>query len=281
MRTMITDFEGKVAVVTGAANGIGRSLVLAFAKRGMKIVLADIDKEALDNVEQELKEIGTEVLVQVTDVSKREQIEKLANASYDHFGHVNILCNNAGITQSVPLQYLSLEDWDWVLDVNLCGVIYGVHFFVKRMVESNIPCHIVNTSSLAGLLSGILVPYSVTKHAVVALSEYLFRTLKDTNVGVSVLCPGYVRTELMENTEKLSKQRSGASLFTKDKLRSMNVDVEAIEKDFETGMDPDIVAEKVIKAIEEDIFYIVTHPEFVPYIQNRFERIKEDSKKLN
>ena len=278
---MIKDFEGKVAVVTGAANGIGRSLVHAFAKRGMKIVLADIDKEALEKVEQELKDTGTEVIVQVTDVSKQEEVAALADTSYKHFGKVNVLCNNAGICHSAPIRSLSLEDWNWALNVNFRSVIYGVHFFLNRMLESKESCHIVNSSSDMGLTHSRLAPYSITKHAIVALSETLVTELNNTNVGVSVLCPGWVDTELLENTETLGRQHSGVLEMTPEVFESLNLTRESIDNAFKSGLNPDIIAEKTIKAIEEGIFYIVTHPEEMQSIQARFERIQEDSMKLN
>ena len=141
---MIKEFEGKVAVITGGASGIGRGLAHAFAKRGMKIVLADIDKDALDIVSQEIKDIGVEVMSVITDVSDREQVAHLADVSYERFGQVNILCNNAGVGRGGIISLLTLENWDWVLGVNLFGVIYGIQFFLNRMLKCKEHCHIVN-----------------------------------------------------------------------------------------------------------------------------------------
>jgi len=278
---MIKKFEGKVAVITGAASGIGRSLAHAFAKRGMKIVLADIDKESLNKVEKELKENGTEVIIAVTDVSDRQQVAKLAEISYEHFGNVDILCNNAGVAHSGPMHLLSLEDWDWVLGVNLFGVIYGIHFFLKGMLKSDKPCHIVNTASMAGLISSSIPPYSTSKHAVVAISEDLSAKFANSNVGVSVICPSFVRTNIVKNTEKCSEQHAGVFQLTPELAKKFNIDREAFKKNFEVGMDPDILAEKVIKAIEQDIFYIIPSPEVLPFAQYRFKQMQEDSLKLN
>jgi short-subunit dehydrogenase len=278
---MIKDFKGTVAVVTGAASGIGRSLAYAFVNRGMKVILADINEEALKVVAQELSKTNNDVLIKVTDVSDRNQVSELAEFSYENFEGVNILCNNAGICHSAPISRLSLKDWDWALGVNFYGVLYGVHFFLNRMLESNIPCHIVNTSSDFGLVAGSLAPYSITKHAVVALSECLSLELSNTNVGVSVLCPGWVKTDLLKNTQHLSQQHSGVLELTSEIFESLNLSKEEVENSFRTGLSPDLIAEKVIKAIEEDIFYIITPPDFLDSIKARFDKINENATRLN
>jgi len=278
---MIKDFEGKVAVITGGASGIGRGFAHAFAKRGMKIVLADINKESLDEVSQELQEIGAEVLTVITDVSDHEQVAHLADVSYERFGCVNILCNNAGIGTSGPMRFLTLENWDWVLGVNLFGVIYGIQFFLNRMLNSKEPCHIVNTSSIAGLLAGEGQPYSASKYAVVAISEALALECFNTNVGVSVVCPGFVRTNLIKNSEILRQARSGLWQPTPKMVELSKSAMANITKILELGMDPEILAEIVIKAIENDILYVVTHPQFIPMLRARFERIYDDTLKLH
>ncbi len=274
---MIQDFEGKAAVITGAASGIGRSLAYAFVNRGMKVILADINEEALKEVAQELRKTNNDVLVKVTDVSDRNQVSDLVDFSYDNFKGVNILCNNAGICHSAPIRRLSLEDWDWALGVNFYGVLYGVHFFLNRMLESNIPCHIVNTSSDFGLVAGSLAPYSITKHAVVALSESLSLELSNTNVGVSVLCPGWVKTDLLKNTEHLGQQRSGVLEMTSEIFESLNLTKEGIENSFRTGTSPDLIAEKVVKAIKEDILYVITPLNIVESVKARFDKINENA----
>ncbi|MFX0208249.1 MAG: SDR family NAD(P)-dependent oxidoreductase [Candidatus Hodarchaeota archaeon] len=278
---MIQDFKGKTAVVTGAASGIGRSLAYTFVNRGMKVILTDINEEALKGVAQELRETNNDVLVKVTDVSDRNQVSDLADYAYDNFEGVNILCNNAGICHSAPIRRLSLEDWDWALGVNFYGVLYGVHFFLNRMLESKIPCHIVNTSSDFGLVAGSLAPYSITKHAVVALSESLSWELSNTNVGVSVLCPGWVKTDLLKNTEYLGQQRPGVLELTSEIFESLNLNKEEIEDSFRTGSSPDLIAEKVIKAIKEDIFYVITHPDLIESVNARFDKINENATRLN
>ena len=278
---MIKDFKGKVAVITGGASGIGRSLARSFAKRGCNIVIADVNKDALDETAQELEKFGSEVLTVITDVSDREQVSRLAEASYDRFGNVNILCNNAGVSTAGPFRLLNLENWDWVLGVNLFGVIYGTKVFLNRMLESKEQCYIVNTSSVAGLIAVEGGPYTTSKFGVVAFSESLAQDCFNTNVGVSVLCPGFVDTNILKNIETLSETRSGLFQPPPEMLELSKPLIENMEKRLKLGMNPDTMAEKVIKAIENDIFYVITHPEFVPIIKARFDRIQVDALKLN
>ncbi len=278
---MIKDFKGKVAVITGAGSGIGRSLAHAFAKRGMKIVIADIIEDRLNSVSQELEKMGAEVLSMVIDVSNRDNLNKLANTTFERFGKVNILCNNAGVGSGSHMQLLTLEDWDFVLGINLFGVIYGTKAFLDGMVESGEPCHIVNTASVAGLVPADNGPYSVSKFGVVALSELLLIQNYNTNIGVSVLCPGFVDTDIVNNSEIIAQTRSGLFQPTPEMVEAGKIHSENVTKLLKFGMSPDTVAEKVIKAIEEDIFYIITHPDYLPYIQERFDRINSDSVRLN
>jgi len=278
---MIKDFKGKVAVVTGGASGIGRGLAYAFAKRGCKIVLADIDEQALEKVSKELSEIGAEVMTEITDVSDPEQVVHLADASYERFGSVNILCNNAGVGGGGPIRLLTLENWNWTLGVNLFGVIYGIKHFLNRMLESKEPCHIVNTASLAGLLIGDGEPYHASKFAVVAISETLALECFNTNVGVSVVCPGFVNTNIIKNLGILRQTRTGLWEPTPEMIKMSGPANENFEKILASGMDPKKMAEIVIKGIENDILYVITHPEYIPNIKTRFERIYEDTLKLH
>ncbi len=274
---MIKEFEGKVAVITGGASGIGLGLAKVFAKRGMNLVIADIDKEALDKVCKDFADNGVEVMGVITDVSKSDQVAHLAEVSYERFGKVNILCNNAGIGAGGPIRFLSQDDWNWTIGVNLFGVIYGIQHFLNRMINSREPCHIINTSSLAGLVPGDTAPYSASKSAVITLSETLALECFNTNVGVSVICPAHVRSNILENSIKLSQVRSGASQVSGE--TEFTGDPNA-KKLLELGMNPEFMAELVINAIENDIFYIFTHPEYIPALKARFERIYDDTQKL-
>jgi NAD(P)-dependent dehydrogenase (short-subunit alcohol dehydrogenase family) len=193
------DFRGKVAVITGAASGIGRGIAERCVSEGMKLVLADIDEANLTKAETELKTAGGTVLGVRTDVSKRSDVERLARQALDAFGQVHLLLNNAGVAAGGAAWEATWNDWEWVIGVNLWGVIHGVKAFTPLMLAQNTECHIINTSSAAGLIvGGGFAPYAVTKHAVVALSESLYLTLQQRNslVKVSVLCPGLVRTNI-------------------------------------------------------------------------------------
>src|SRR5215467_3234740 len=193
------EFKDKVAVITGGASGIGRAIAERCVGAGMKVVLADVDEANLTKTETELKTAGGTVLAVRTDVSKRSDVEMLARQTLDTFGQVHLLFNNAGVTADGAKWDATWNDWEWVIGVNLWGVIHGVKVFTPIMLAQNTDCHIVNTSSMGGLVVGSLFgPYWVTKHAVVALSENLYLTFqqRDSLVKVSVLCPGCVRTNI-------------------------------------------------------------------------------------
>ena len=280
---MIKDFKGKIVVITGGASGIGRGLAFGFAKRGMKIVLADIDKENLVKVAKELEEFDTEVMTQITDVSDPEQVSHLAEVSYERFGAVNILCNNAGVGGGGPLRLLTNENWNWILGVNLFGVIYGIRYFLDRMIKSRVPCHIVNISSISGILTGAYnQPYPASKFAVVAISESLALEcfLQRTKVGVSVVCPGNVNTNIAKNSYILSQNRPG--LWKPPAINKKSEPVgENAEKRPALGMDPEEMAEIVIKAIKKNILYVLTHPEYIPLVKSRFELIYDNTLELH
>ena len=196
------EFADRVAVVTGAASGIGQAMAGRFAAAQMKVVLADVEAEALRATEHELKAQGAEALGVVTDVSKADQVENLAQRAVDAFGGVHIVCNNAGVGAGGLTWSHPLKDWEWVMGVNLWGVIHGVRTFVPIMLEQGTDGHIVNTASMAGLVSGPFMSiYDVTKHGVVTLSESLHYELmmQAAPVKVSVLCPGFVLTNILDS----------------------------------------------------------------------------------
>ena len=267
------DFKGKVAVITGAASGIGRSIAERCVIQGMKVVLADIDEVNLARAETELKTSGGSVLSVRTDVSKRNDVELLAHKAFDAFGQAHLLFNNAGVAAGGAPWEATWNDWEWVIGVNLWGVIHGVKVFTPLMLAQNTECHIINTSSAAGLIvGGGSAPYAVTKHAVVALSESLYLSLQQRNslVKVSVLCPGLVRTNIANaESHRPSELRNEPVTMTPE----MQSGLAAFRAVMETGMPPLQVAEVVFDAIKEERFYILPHPEWTEVIQLRTDKL--------
>ena len=267
------EFRDRVAVVTGAASGIGRGLAERFAAEGMKIVLADVEEDALRQAEAEFREKGVDVLGVRTDVSKPEEIEKLAQQTLDTFGAVHIVCNNAGVAGAWgPTWANTLDDWNWIIGVNLWGVIHGVRAFLPIMLEQGDEGHIVNTASLAGLMPGRGI-YGVTKQAVVALSESLYNDLKvaDAKIGVSVLCPGWVNTQIIDAGRNPPAELARTVEAMPDPQREV---MEKTVRDLlKTGLQPSAVADQVFEAIRDDKLYIITHPEMDFLIRERFDNI--------
>jgi NAD(P)-dependent dehydrogenase (short-subunit alcohol dehydrogenase family) len=267
------DFRDRVAVVTGAASGIGRALAERFAAEGMKVVLADVEEEALRIAEVEMREKGFDVLGVRTDVSKSEDLEKLAGQTLDAFGAVHIVCNNAGVAGAWGQTWTNtLDDWNWIVGVNLWGVVHGVRTFLPIMLDRGDEGHIVNTSSLAGLMPGRGI-YGVTKQAVVALSESLYNDLKVMNakIGVSVLCPGWVDT----NIHDAARNRPAELAKTVETLpEPMREQMETMVRNLlKTGLQPSAVADQVFEAVRDDKLYIITHPEMDFIIKERFDNI--------
>ena len=272
------DFRDRVAVVTGAASGIGRGLAERFAAEGMKVVLADVEPAALERAEREMKDAGATVLAVPTDVSKAEDVRALADQAVRAFGGVHIVCNNAGVGGGAgPLWENTLADWTWVMGVNLWGVVHGVRTFVPIMLEQESEGHIVNTASVAGLITGPLGIYGVTKFAVVALSEGLYIQLQaaGAKIGVSVLCPGWVNTNIADaarNRPAELANEGGDPLLTpqQETLRQL------MEQMLKAGMSPADVADRVFDAVREGKFYILTHPDMKGAIQLRMQNILDE-----
>lgn len=271
------DFEGKVAVVTGAASGIGRGMVGAFTRAGMKVVLADIEKEPLAIAEQELSTAGADVLAVQTDVARREDMDALHDRVLERFGAVHILCNNAGVSGGGggAIWESTANDWSWVLGVNLMGVVHGLQAFVPRMIEGGEPGHIVNTSSVLGLSTGPGSVYGVSKHAVTRLTEGLHHDLLNSGapIGASVLCPGMIATHII-SAERNRPSELRDEQAADDELLAMREQMES--RFMAEGMPPDEVGAIVLEAIRDERFYILTHPQIKERVEVRMRDILED-----
>ncbi len=270
------ELAGKVAVVTGAASGIGQAMAEHFADEGMKIVLADIEQNALDEAAAALDANGATVLAVRCDVSKGADVEALAKRAVDEFGAIHVVCNNAGVVPPAgPVWERTEADWKWVLGPNLWGVIHGVRTFVPIMMEQGTEGHVVNTASLAGLVSApYLGIYNVTKHAVLTLSETLYRELATagSQVKVSVLCPAWVTTRLGE-----AERNRPAELQNPEREKTAQEEAidQAVRGFLDGGISTEQVARAVVEAVKEEKFYIITHPESVEAVRGRMEDVVE------
>jgi NAD(P)-dependent dehydrogenase (short-subunit alcohol dehydrogenase family) len=271
------NFKDKVAVVTGAASGIGRALVDRCVNEGMRVVLADVDQTALSSTAEALNHLGANVIAVRTDVSRADDVKALARKTLDTFGAVHLLFNNAGVDARNTLWEATLADWQWVLGVNLWGVIHGVQSFVPIMLKQGDECHVVNTASIAGLISGPGIGlYKVAKHGVVSLSETLACELAaiNANVKVSVLCPAGVKTRIMNSERNRPRELQDSAHDTTHPVT--NQIREALGQIVESGLPPSQVAETVFGAIRNQNFYILTHPDWKPLIQKRMEEILQE-----
>ena len=268
------ELKGKVAAVTGAASGLGRSMALAFAAEGMDVALADVDEKGLSSTRKEVEEKSVRALALRVDVAKGAEVDGFAARILQDFGAIHVVCNNAGVSPLGAVWENTPADWQWILGVNLWGVIHGVRAFAPHLIKQD-EGHIVNTASVAGLISPPgSGAYNVTKHGVVALSESLYHDLRERNskVGVSVLCPAYVPTGIVDSERNRPKDlplstKSEATLAREAMLR----------KAVTSGkVSADQVAQAVVAAIRDERFYILTHPRIKGAIQARMEDVLND-----
>jgi NAD(P)-dependent dehydrogenase (short-subunit alcohol dehydrogenase family) len=267
------EFLDKVAVVTGAASGIGFAMAERFAREGMHVVLADIERDALARAEISLRNAGKKVLAVVTDVSKPESVEALAKKTLETFGTVHVVCNNAGVgNPAVPIWENTLADWQWVLGVNLWGVVHGIRTFVPILLRQGEPGHVVNTASMAGLMSSArLGIYNASKHAVVAISETLHAELAaiGSQVKVSVLCPAFVQTNIGDSGRNRPPELPAAEVDSAEAEAFRQI----VRNLLAAGIPPSVVAERVFEAIRDEKLYILTHPETKPLLQRHMEDV--------
>jgi len=266
------EFEGRTAVVTGAASGIGLALATRFAAARMNVVLADIEAAALERAVRQLEQRQARVLGVVTNTMRQESVQSLAEQAVAEFGKVHVLCNNAGVASGggagIGIWEVPNADWDWVLGVNFYGVLYGLQAFVPQMLAHGEPGHIVNTASLAGLMPGGGT-YGVSKHGVLSLTETLYNDLQARNaaIGASVLCPGFVRTQIAEAERNRPAELAGGSADAPAAAISM---VQAL---IAQGKDPADIAETVLQAIEQQRLYILPHPAWDDFVRARVEHV--------
>jgi NAD(P)-dependent dehydrogenase (short-subunit alcohol dehydrogenase family) len=266
------ELAGKTAFVTGGASGIGLALGRAFAQAGMKVMLADIEADALPAAVESLRDIGTDVRGVTCDVADAASVKRAAEASYAAFGNVHVVCNNAGVAGGSGIDDISLDTWRWVLDVNLMGVLHGVRAFLPHIRAHGEGGHIVNTASMAGLQSGLgFSPYATSKFAVVAMSEGLAMQLKPLGIGVTVLCPGFVRTHISGSArnrpEHYGPARAPDPASPAGRLAAESARLQ------QAGLDPADIAAQTLTAIREDELYVFTHPEMHDEVKERFAAI--------
>ncbi|HZW14381.1 MAG TPA: SDR family oxidoreductase [Noviherbaspirillum sp.] len=272
------NFQNKVAVITGGASGFGREFAIIGARLGMKLVLADVQQDALDKAKAELEEQGAQVLAVRCDVRKAEQVQALADATMERFGAVHLVFNNAGVASGGLIWENSIADWEWVLGVNLWGVIHGVRVFTPLMLECakkepGYEGHIVNTASMAGLLNAPnMGVYNVSKHAVVSLSETLYQDLQliKAPVGASVLCPYFVPTGISQSHRNRPEDVKMSAGPTTSQIVAQVVSEKAVSSGKVTAAE---VAERTFNAIKDGQFYIYSHPQALGNVQTRMEDI--------
>src|ERR1700732_3605736 len=267
------DLAGKTAFVTGGASGIGLALGRAFAEAGMKVMLADIEADALAAAVKSLHDFGPNIRGVACDVADPLSVERAAKAACEAFGNVHVVCNNAGVAAAGGIDNISLDNWRWVLDVNLMGVLHGIRTFLPHLRGHGEGGHIVNTASMAGMNGGLgFSPYVASKFAVVGMSEGVATQRRALGMGVTVLCPGYVRPGIGESGRS-RPQRYGPTPAL-DPASPAAALVAAIAAALQAGLDPAAVAARVLDAIRNDEFYVFTHPNMREAVDGRFAAIQ-------
>ncbi|HVT23786.1 MAG TPA: SDR family NAD(P)-dependent oxidoreductase [Rhizomicrobium sp.] len=265
------DFKGKTAFVTGGASGIGLAMARAFGRQGMNVVIADIEDAPAKVAVERLASEQIKAVSVHCDVGERNNLRAAALQAVSAFGKVHVVCNNAGVGAGGEIGKVPERDWDWIVDVNLKSVYYGVETFLPLIRSHGEGGHFVNTASIAGLISGPgMEPYSATKYAVVAMSEGWAMQLAGSNIGMSVLCPGFVRTRIHESARTKQARfggTAGPESFDPDRR-------EMITKAIETGLDPDVVGARVVEAVRDNQLYIFTDPRFKDVVEMRFAAIR-------
>ena len=276
------EFNGKVALVTGAAHGIGYAFSKEAAERGMKLALVDIDEPALNQVAEELRSRNAEVLVCVTDVSVYEEAKASVQATMEQFGQIDVLFANAGIATAGSILTIPIRDWEWAMAVNTMGIVHYVHEVLPIMEAQKTPAHLMCTASIAGLRAGMAVnpPYFASKHAAVSVAESVKAEVESTgcDIGVSVFCPMYVATDI-HNCEKHRPARfwdaSDPFYRSEEYIKAR----ETFRDNVTGGMPLDNIGKRLFQAIEDNQMYIVTHTQTIPYIEERHRAIEADAKK--
>ena len=267
------ELSGRTAFITGGASGIGLELGRAFVAAGMKVMLADVETDALERAVASLREVTSDICGVACDVADADSVERAAQATFDAFGHVHVVCNNAGVAAGGGIDNISLDNWRWVIDVNLMGVVHGIRTFLPHLRAHGEGGHIVNTASMAGMNGGLgFSPYTASKFAVVAMSEGLSMQVKPHGIGVSVLCPSFVRTAIGDSGRNRPARYGQPQPL--DPASPAGLMVAEIARRLEAGLDPSDVAARVVSAIRNDELYIFTHPNMRDEVDARFAAIQ-------
>jgi NAD(P)-dependent dehydrogenase (short-subunit alcohol dehydrogenase family) len=267
------ELAGKTAFVTGGAGGIGFALGRAFAEAGMKVMLADIETDALSGAVTSLHNVGPAVRGIICDVADAASVDAAAKETIETFGNVHVVCNNAGVAAAGGIDDISLDNWRWVIDVNLMGVVYGVRAFLAHIRAHGEGGHFVNTASMAGINGGLgFSPYTASKFAVVGMSEGLAEQLKPHGIGVSVLCPHFIRSRIHDSGR--NRQQRYGETQTPDPASPTGQMLALITASIAAGLDPADAAARVLAAIRDDELYVFTHPDMRGHVDARFAAIQ-------